>query len=263
MNGKRSGRSAGRHGGFIASLIARLGRPIIQHLSELADESLRQPGSWRCLEIVYRNKPQKMLDHFFLNSRSAKGARNRLQIMQEELHTCIELRSRPGNPVRIVSFGSGAGHEVLGCLEKFRYDGCVKAVCVDKDAEALKQGKLLAAYKGLSESVSYVQGNVLHMKPDDVRYDVGILSGLVDYFDFETAVSVLKMVKERLVQGGTVFIANMRRHKLASTMSVLGNWDPIYREPEDVENLLAESGYKEIEVWLELEKVFCIGKARS
>ena len=93
-------------------------------------------------------------------------------------------------------------------------------------------------------------------------YDIGILSGLIDYFDFETAVSVLKMVKEQLVQGGTILIANMRRHKLASTMSVLGNWNLVYREPEDVESLLAESGYKEIEVWLEPERVFCVGKAR-
>jgi hypothetical protein len=42
------------------------------------------------------------------------------------------------------------GHEILGCLEKFKYDGCVKAVCMGKDAEALKQRQLLAAHKGLS-----------------------------------------------------------------------------------------------------------------
>jgi hypothetical protein len=45
-------------------------------------------------------------------------------------------------------------------------------------------------------------------------------------------------------------------------MSVPGNWNLIYREPEEVESLLAESGYEEIEVWLEPEKTFCIGKAR-
>ena len=262
MNGKRSGRAIGGRNGLITRLIAKLGRPVVSYFSDLACESLKQPGSWRCLEIVYQNRPRKMLDRFFLNSRSAKGVRNRLQIMQEELHKCIESRIRPGCPVRIVSFGSGAGHEVLGCLERFRYDGCVKAVCMDKDAEALRQGKLLAAHKGLSESVSYVHGNVLRMKPDDARYDVAIRSGLVDYFDFETAISVLKMVKERLTQGGTVFIANMRRHRLASTMSVLGNWDLVYREPDEVESILAESGYEEIEVWFESEKVFCIGKAR-
>jgi len=95
------------------------------------------------------------------------------------------------------------------------------------------------------------------------RYDIAILSGLIDYFDFDAAVSVPKTVEEQLVPGGTVLVANMRRHYLASTMSALGNWNLVYREPEEIETVLAESGYKEIKVWLEPEKVFCIGKARK
>jgi ubiquinone/menaquinone biosynthesis C-methylase UbiE len=215
------------------------------------------------LELVYKNEPRKILDRFFLNSSSAKGARNRLRILQEELHKCIEHRSISSNPIRVVSFGSGVGHEVLGCIERFRYDGCVKAVCVDKDTNALRQGRLLAAQKGMGEYINYVQGNVLRMKPDNTVYDIGILSGLIDYFDFETAVSVLKMARGQLLEGGTILIANMRRHYLASTMSVLGNWALVYREPEEVEAILRESGYENINVWLEPEEVFCIGKARK
>ena len=263
MNGKRNGKNVRKPSRLTSRLIAKVGRRIIRHLSELASESLKQPGSWRCLEIVYRNEPRKILDRFFLNSRSAKGARNRLRIMQEELHKCIEQRSNSGNPVKLVSFGSGVGHEILGCIEKFGYDGSIKAVCVDRDIDAIKQGELLAVQKGLNECVSYVQGNVLRMKLDNAGYDIGVLSGLIDYFDFETAVSVLKTVGERLLNGGIVLVANMRRHKLASTMSVLGNWNLVYREPEEVESLLAESGYEEIEVRLEPEKVFCIGKAKK
>ena len=89
------------------------------------------------------------------------------------------------------------------------------------------------------------------------------MSGLLDYFDFGTAVSVLNMVREQLVPRGTVLIANMRRHYLASTMSVLGNWNLVYREPEEIEEILAESGYEATEVWLEPENIFCIGRARK
>lgn len=256
MNGKRNG----RFNSFAAFLIAKLGRPVIRHLSELASESLKQPGSWRCLEIVYRNEPRTLLDHFFLSSCSAKGARNRLRILQEEIYKCIQQRSRVHNPVRLISFGSGPGHEILGAIEKLQGSVEVKATCIDKEPDAIEQGKLLAAQKGFN--VSYIQGNVLRMNSVIDKYDIGVMSGLIDYFNFETAVSVLKMVKEQLVQGGTIFIANMRRHKLASTMSILGNWNLVYREPEDVENLLLESGYEEIEVRLEPEKIFCIGKGR-
>ena len=58
-------------------------------------------------------------------------------------------------------------------------------------------------------------------------------------------------------------VANMRRHYLASTMSVLGDWHLVYRDPEEVEGILVESGYEQIEVWLEPEEIFCIGRARK
>ena len=109
MNGKQNGSKVGKSSGPVARLIAKLGRAVIRHLSDLARESLKQPGSWRCLEIVYRNEPRTLLDRFFLSSRSARGARNRLRILQEEICKCIEQHSRFGNPVKIINFGSGPG----------------------------------------------------------------------------------------------------------------------------------------------------------
>lgn len=261
MNGKRSGKNVRKPSGPTSRLIAKLGRPIIRRLSDLARESLKQPGSWQCLEIVYQNEPQTLLDYFFLNSRSACGARNRLRVLNEEICKCILQRARVRNPVRLMSFGAGLGHEVLGCIEKLGDSVAVEATCVDREIDAIEQGRLLAAQKGFN--VNYIQGNVLRMNSIIDKYDIGVMSGLIDYFDFETAVSVLRMVKGQLVQGGTLFIANMRRHKLASTMSVLGNWNLVYREPEEVESILVESRYEEIEVLLEPEKIFCIGKARK
>ena len=263
MSGKPSGNKAAIPKGLAVRLIAKLGRSIIWHLSDLARESLKQPGSWRCLEIVYRNEPRTLLDRFFLNSRSARGARNRLRILQEQICKCIEQHSRFGNPVRLVSFGSGPGHEILGCIEMFRGNVALEATCVDREPSALECGRILAAQKGLSDCIEYVQGNVLRMNSMMAEHDIAILSGLIDYFDFETVVSVLGTVREQLLPGGTVLVANMRRHYLASIMSILGDWHLVYKGPEEVESILGESGYEDIEVWLEPEKVFCIGKARN
>jgi len=263
VNGKRNRNKARKPSRLAASVIAKLGRPIIRHLSDIARESLTQPGSWRCLEIIYRNEPRTLLDSFFLSSRSARGARNRLQVLQEEICKCVEECRWISNPVKLISFGSGPGHEIFGCLENFKDNVLVKAICIDKEHSALEYGKSLAAQKGLRECIKYVQGNVLRMKSMAAEYNIGIMSGLIDYFDFETAVSVLNIVREQLVSGGTILIANMRRHYLASTMSILGNWNLVYREQQDVENILTASGYGEIEVWLEPEKIFCIGKGRK
>lgn len=244
-------------------MIARAGRPIIRRLSDLARESLKQPGSWRCLEIVYRNEHRTWLDRFFLSSRSARGARNRLLVFQEEICKCIEQRAHVSNPVKLISFGSGPGHEILGCIERFRGNVTMEATCVDRDPSALECGRFLVDQKGLSDRIKYVEGNVLRMNSMNTMHDIGILSGLIDYFDFETAVSVLKRVREQLLPGGTVLIANMRRHYLASTMRLLGDWNLVYKEPEELESILRESGYEGIEVWLEPEKIFCIGRARK
>jgi hypothetical protein len=143
VNGKRNGKKARRPHGSVACLIARLGKPITRRLSDLVDESLKQPGSWRCLEIVYRNEPRTLLDRFFLNSRSARGARNRLQVFQEEVSKCVEQLAPQHNPVRLISFGSGPGHEVIGYIEKLQSNITVEATCVDKDPSALEQGRLL------------------------------------------------------------------------------------------------------------------------
>lgn len=241
-------------------MIAKVGRAVIWHLSDLARESLKQPGSWRCLEIVYKNEPRTLLDRFFLSSRSARGTRNRLRAMQEEICKFIDQRAHVSDLVRLISFGSGPGHEILGCMENFKGNIAIEAMCVDREPSALEYGRFLADQKGLSDCIKYLQGNVLHMNSMTVKHDLAILSGLIDYFDFETAVSVLKSVREQLLLSGTVLVANMRRHYLASTMSVLGNWNLVYREPEEVESILVESGYEEVEVWLEPQKVFCIGK---
>ena len=263
MSGKRSGNKAELPSGVVAHLIAKLGRPIIRRLSELARESLKEPGSWRCLEIVYRNKPRTYLDRFFLSSRSARGARNRLRIMQDEICKCIEQRVHISNPVRVISFGSGPGHEILGCIGRFQGNLAMEATCVDREPSALEYGRSLALEIGVSDYITYVEGNILRLDPVTVEHDIAILSGLIDYFDFETAVSVLTRVREQLLPGGIVLVANMRRHYLASTMSVLGSWHLVYKEPSDVESILQESGYEEIEVWLEPEKVFCIGKGAN
>jgi len=232
----------------------------VRRLSDLARESLKQPGSWRCLEIVYRNDPRTLLDRFFLSSRSARGARSRLRVLEKEICKGVEQFARRHNPVKVISFGSGPGHEVLNAFESFKGSVAVEAICLDRETEALEYGRRLAVEKGLDKHTRYVQGNVLRMEPVATEYNIGVLSGLIDYFDFEAAVSILRMVRETLVPGGIVLVANMRRHPLASTMSALGNWNLAYREPEDVRDLLVQSGYSEIAVELEPEEVFCIGK---
>lgn len=259
MNGKRNGKNLGERHGLAARVIAKLGRPIIRRISELARESLNEPGSWRCLEMIYRNQPAKLLDRVFLSSRSARGARSRLNVLEDEICRAIERRATLRNPVKLISFGSGPGHEVLDCVDHLRTKVVVQGTCVDKERDPLEYGRKLAIQMGLDDCVTYRQGNVLRTDWAIDRYDIGVMSGLIDYFDFETAVSVLDKVRQTLFPAGVVFIANMRRHSLASVMSVLGKWTLVYREPDEVEELLAASGYEQPKVWLEPEGVFCIG----
>lgn len=176
MSGKPSGSAAAKRLTFVDRLVAKLGRPIMRRFSDLACESLKEPGSWRCLEIVYRNEPRGMLDRFFLGSRSARGARSRLQILRRETSESIEEYAVSSNPVRIISLGSGPGHEILGAMENLGYGAAVEAMCVDRNAEALLYGRSLAAEKGLVRCVRYVCANILHMAVTTLRSCPGSLT---------------------------------------------------------------------------------------
>lgn len=262
MSGRRERKNRKYRPGLMARLAAKAGRPIVARLSELARESLLRPGSWRCLEIVYRNEPHTLLDQFWLSSRAARGARNRLQVLTEELGQIVRGIARKYGPVRLLSLGSGPGHEILGCIERLQDSSLIEATCVDWDSEAIEYGESLALHKGLAGCVHYVRGDVFGAGVLPPCQDVAVLSGLLDYLDLGAAESLLTRVRERLAPGGVVLLANMRHHNMASTMSMLGNWHLVYREPCEVERLLVESGYGEIKVWLEPEKVFCIAEAR-
>jgi SAM-dependent methyltransferase len=172
----------------------------------------------------------------------------------------VRDRAQRDGTVNLLSLGSGPGHEILGCIEQMGPGTRIAATCVDRDPEALRHGEILAAQKGLDGIVHYVRGNVFSAGTLPAWQDVAVLSGLLDYFDSETAVLVLTKVRERLKPGGIVLLANMRRHRLASTMSLLGNWHLAYRDLAEVERLLVESGYCEVKVWLEPEEIFCVGR---
>ena len=94
----------------------------------------------------------------------------------------------------------------------------VEATCMDLDPEALRYGEGLAARRGLDGHVRYVCGNVLCADALPAGQDVVVLSGLLDYFDSRIAVTVLGNVHKRLMPGGVVLLANMRRHHLAAAM---------------------------------------------
>ena len=263
MSGRRKRRNREHQDGHVSRIIARVGRPVVGYLSELARESLRQPGSWRCLEIVYRDEPQTLLDRFWLSSRAARGARSRLRTLTENLCEIVQSRATAGGAVRLLSLGSGPGHEILGCIERVRGQARVEATCMDLDPEALRYGEGLAARRDLDGHVRYVCGNVLCADALPAGQDIVVLSGLLDYFDSRIAVTILGNVHKRLTPGGIVLVANMRRHHLAATMSILGNWRLVYREPRDVERLLTEGGYTRVEVELEPEGIFCIGRGQK
>lgn len=244
---------------WLVGVLAKAGRPLVRRFSELARESLISPGSWRCLEIVYRNKPRRLLDYYFLRSQSARGARSRLRVLQAAIRDSIRCFSGTATPISIISLGSGPGREVLDSLPIGPDGTWVEGTCVDKDPAALRYAREMANKRGLDGRAQFVRANALRLS-GLTGYDVGVVSGLLDYFETQTAVALLERLRGCLSPGGIALVANMRRHRLASTMRVLGNWKLVYREPDELERLLVRAGFGQVECWLEPEGVFCIAR---
>ena len=217
--------------------------------------------NWRLVALVAGLQTVVLYGAFFVGMTMIGGAQGAILLGTYPLVAAVRGFSLVHNPVRIASLGSGPGHEILSCLEACRNTVAVRATCVDMDEQALQYGRGLAEGKGFQDGVRYIRGNVLKAGCLDGPHDVAVLSGLLDYFDYDTAVSVLRNVHRILRPRGMVLAANMRRHGLAWTMSVLGNWRLVYREPDELAELLTAAGYGGIQTWLEPEGVFCLARA--
>jgi len=269
---------------FLNSLPASLIQNVMKKTSRDAGKVTESGGSTHALEVMYtryhrkffsRGVFQGIADYFWHHIIDQSSAlRNRLKIVHKILFNSIDEiiaeRNLVGDlsPVAILSIAGGSSRALLSSLVEIRAGGSdfpVEIYTIDKDKLALDVGARLASEQRLSKNFHWIHGNardVKHLVPDK-KFDLVEIVGLLDYFNDERASRLLGVAYSVMKDSAYIVVANVRPNPEIPFVHKTGWPAMIYRQPEDMVNLLTNAGFKEVDTILEPVGVHIIALAKK
>jgi SAM-dependent methyltransferase len=239
------------------------GRQYLSKRSELARRIIENPGHWSIFQYIYENRPGSRLDRLFLSFKLAKAARSKLLSVEDELKLLVK-KYASNQCAEVLDIGSGPAFELIHVFSDLApKQMSVHATCIDFDRAAIDEGTRLARERGIGSHITFVPGDARDVQLDSGRYHIALLMGIMEYFDDTEAVRLLVKIRDSLKPEGHIIITNARRHHMAFLVEFFANWTCIYRDKGQVERILRESGYKDIQVSYEPEALFSMGKGKK
>ena len=255
-----------RNGFHPIELLRKIGR-CISHDSRLAYHAIKNPGSWKCMEVIYENNPRPftkwfpgIADRIFLGSKACRATRNRKDIAANTLTELINQHATSGDEFSVVSLGSGPAHDIITALSNIHPKLPVFATCIDIDESALEHGRNLATSLRLS-NLEFVKKDISQV--DNTRkYDVASIIGLMEYLSYDNSVKFLSWVRSLLKTDGRILISNMREHALTGIMDFFGQWVLDYKLLGELKEIAEVSGFEVEKFFYEEQGLhsFVIGK---
>ncbi len=226
----------------------RLLRAIARKRSPLVDACIREPGSWECMRLSYELQEAKgQVDGMVQKYGSFPMAlRNRKRMITTMVGERIASYDRP---VHIVGVAAGTGHNIMeSMLEAPQVES--SAYLVDLSGGATEYGRELAAGLGLAERITFIEGNVLEIESlVDVKPDITVAVGILEYFTDEQVLELVRTMYQAGERGGS-FVANsiLPAHGSDRFLRTVLGLHLNYRSPDQLQELLARSGYVDFTV---------------
>ena len=232
----------------LRELLRFVGQRILWSHSPFAREIIQAPGSWRCLDHIYRNAPSTWLDRRLLTLAACQGTLERLHAYRRLLGDAVEVIHE--EPIRLLDLGSGPGWAPLDLVASS--PRTIAVTCVDRAADAIEAGRALADRRGLAHAVSFQRDNIRRFAAEApaAAFHVVGTHGVLDYFTGDDARVLLAAIGRLLVPGGVLVTSNMCHHRdriARFLMEFFGGWRLHYRDEHAVAHLLEAAGYGEIE----------------
>ncbi len=234
--------------------IPLIGNFLFIRLSNLGRTIKRFSATYKALEIIYtyswktttgKGMLERVLTHILLQFMNAKAVRNRLKLVKQELRQAI--LSLNNQEIHIMSLGSGSARAIIEVLsEETGHNRKYTATLVDQSRSALRHSRELAEENGILPNIILVRGMLeeftenSHNHPPDIVEMVGIL----DYFDKETAIRVISEIYRLLSPRGVLITCNIRTNPEKRFLTRILGWSMIYREPEELSQILLEAGFE-------------------
>jgi hypothetical protein len=228
---------------------------LISKRSSLNAEIIKNRGGWLFPQKVYFLDPTYLtkapehdqeLDEFhMLKLKACHSLHTRYKYVTEVLFPeQIEEQLKINGRVKIASFGSGTGIDVMVPLKNF--DKRVTLDCYDLDQSAIQEGQRLSKIMGLDNRVKFHEEDI--MKIENGKYDLGMLIGVICPLPDLISKKVIKTVREKISNNGKLIISassdnmesgdNLGRWIIEYT----GDWFLEYRSPERLKGLMKSCG---------------------
>jgi extracellular factor (EF) 3-hydroxypalmitic acid methyl ester biosynthesis protein len=251
-------------------------RPLL-YRSPFVTRTLEKPlgyaGDFEMMNLIYRNELQgeslfhKCVERFFLLQPEPYAVRNRVEYLLGKIRSTLEKTS---GPVRILSVASGPAMEIQKAVEHFRQEELsrLEVHLLDQDLTSLKHAQRQIRQNERVHGKS-VRVDLMHCPikkvigqgiPGGHEYDLIYSAGLFDYFADDVARMAGGALLKALRSESKMVIGNFDLSTpSAFPMSVMWDWNLVYRSREDLERIFKFPGTSlEVEQEARQINLFCV-----
>lgn len=226
--------------------------------SNEADLVQKNVASHKALEIIYsfdgKMNFEKGLwngfwNYVWQNHQNAKAVRNRLKLVEKELKKILKIISQDMPEIRLLTLGAGSARAIIRSIKTIQPEIShlkLKIVAIDKNPEAIKDSQKLAQEYKVEHLFSWINEEVNNLDKFLADYKPNIIEmiGLLDYFSDEEAINLFKTIYNLLPLGGYFFTCNIKNNIERNLVSKVVGWPLIYRDEEELINIMSQSGFK-------------------
>jgi len=250
--------------------------PLINHLiprdllvsylkkskSPLVRESLRRPGSWKCMKISYEKKApvdfvDLMVSHF---GTFPMGLRNRKKLVVGKIiHLIQHYLDHGSDEVNVVAVGAGTGANTIEALSKHPNENVI-AHLFDIADEAFEEGEELKRQHEVVERVHFIKADMRSM-PEYIKSSPHILElvGILEYFTDEEVLKFLSDAASNLNKESSIVVNSIEdTHGMRHFLKRAFDFELIYRSPQKMMELLDQAGYQDFGVEREPLNIYSV-----
>lgn len=189
-----------------------------------------------------------VIDSYILNSLSGQAVKLRLSAIKEKLYELIGARQN----VFIGNFGSGPGRDTIDILSgKYLGFPDIKAICIDKDGKALERGRVMAANRGISHRMDFIEDDFFRYKSEK-KFDIILMIGIFCPLQSEACEVFLKKIPRNklLKKDGLLLVSNSTPRMVEEDpftcflMKWTAGWELIYKDEHQLQSIFERAGYE-------------------
>jgi len=244
---------------FFKIIPKKIGTYFLRKSSHSANEVYIFSKSSHALEVIYNfdrifKKTDGLLDGIFTYFwqdflKNTRAVRNRFKIVSDELNKAIiEVSEKKKSAVNIFSLASGSARVVIDTVSglKKKNNLFFQVKLLDLDIKALELSSQIAKKFNVSDDVvEYCNDKVSNFFKycKDWKPDVIEMVGFLDYVPQDKAIKLTKNIYNELGDGGYFITGNIIDNSERIILSKILDWDMIYRNVDDLIEILIMGGF--------------------